>query len=140
MKGLTEWNEAQQTWDPFIAVFHDSPDNSDLVSDVYMALWYDRHWIEAQANGVDWRTFVLAGILKYRPRDEAVWKLGNVEAGGQMRTLLSYSSACLICRDFGVAQKVLIGTHIYRALARRNTLMGPPDVQELLRDARVLHF
>lgn len=139
MKGLTEWNEGPQTWDPFIAVFHDSPDNSDLVSDVYMALWYDRHWSEAQANGVDWRTFVLGGILKYRPRDASVWKVGDVEVG-QMRTLLSYSSACLVCRDFRVAQQVLVGTHIYRALARRNTLAAVPDVQRLLEEARVLHF
>ncbi len=139
MKGLTEWNEAQQTWDPFIAVFHDAPDNIDLVSDVYMALWYDRHWTEAQANGTDWATFIQGGILKYRPRDGASWKVEDVENGGQMKTLLSYSSACLVCRDFGVVQKVLVGTHIYRCLVRRNRAV-PPDVQSLIGDARVLHF
>lgn len=141
MKGLVAWNEDKEEWEPVVAVFHDpSQDEALHISDVYLSLWLDRYWSEAKQNSTPWRDFVRAGILKYRPRDGKAWRPSDIESGAQLRTLLSFSTACLICRDLLVVQQILRGNYIYRCLVRSDVGSDVPEIQRVMQDARVLHL
>lgn len=138
MKGLSEWDEEKQLWTPLVGVFQ-SEDDEDVVSSVYAALWFDRHWSEARRDGIEWEAFLKGGVLKYRPKNGDVWRPEDLSGQGDFRTLLSYSTACLVCRDLKVVQSILVGSHIYLCLARRSP-STEPDVSQLVRVARVLHL
>lgn len=139
MKGLAEWDDEEELWTPLLGVFQSSGDAGIVVSEAYSSLWLARHWTHARQDGVAWNDFIRAGILKYRPQNGDVWRPEELDGQGSFKTLLSYSTACLVCRDFGVVQSVLTGSYIYRSLVRCAPC-PEPDIPSLVRDARVLHL